>query len=112
MSLCAAEMKDMTTQQVVLILGLSTLLSTVIIWLAIIGADPVQVVLGIAPVLVFVGGAFGWAKVNALQRDVGEVKELSNGRITAAQEEIKRLNTTLHAMSLLVQPPPPDQETK
>jgi len=104
--LVAAEMKNMTTQQVVLILGLSTLLATVIIWLTVIGADPVAIVSGIAPILLLVGGAFGWAKINDLKRGVDEVKDQGNGRLTKLQDDNKELHEKIASLSLLIQHPP------
>lgn len=116
--LLASEMRNINTPQVVLILGMSTLVSTVIIWLAIIGKDPVDIFTGLAPILLGVAGAFGWAKVNKLERGVEEVKEQGNGRLTKLQEDNQALredNKTLHervsALSLLINTPS-EQENK
>ena len=110
--LLASEMRSLTTPQVVLILGMSTLVSTVIIWLAIIGKDPVDIFTGLAPILLGVAGAFGWAKVNELKRGVDEVKEQGNGRLTKLQDDNQALredNKILHervsALSLLINAP-------
>ena len=109
----AAEMKNVTPPQVVLILGLSAILAATIIWLASIGNDPVAIISGIAPILLLIGGAFGWAKVNDLKRDVGgvkddvgEVRSLSNGQLTELREDNKALHNQVAALSMLVQRPP------
>lgn len=111
MSFVAAEVKNMTTQQVVLVLGLSTLISTTVIWLTIIGADVVQIMTGLSPIIILLGGAFGWAKINEFKRDIGDVKELSNGRLTEVrddnkvlQQEVKQLNEKIAALSVLINP--------
>ena len=107
----AAELKDVTPAQVVLILGLSTILAATIIWLAIIGNDPVAIISGIAPILLLIGGAFGWAKVNDLKRDVGgvksdvgEVRSLSNGQLTELREDNKALHAKVASLSMLIRP--------
>lgn len=110
MSLVASEMKDVTTQQVVLILGLSALVAGVIIWLAILGLDPGQVLAGLSPFALLLGGLFGWAKVNDLKRDVGDVKEMSNGRLTQLQDDNKELHAKVASLSMYLQPP--DQDGK
>ncbi len=102
--LVAAQLKNVTPPQVVLILGLSLILATTIIWLAVIGNDPVAIISGIAPILLLVGGAFGWAKVNDLKRDVGEVKSLSNGQLTDLREDNKALHEKVANLSMLIQP--------
>lgn len=110
--LLASEMRNITTPQVVLILGMSTLICTVIIWLAIIGKDPVDIFTGLAPILLGVAGFFGWAKVSELKRGVDEVKEQGNGRLTKLQDDNQALrddNKVLHekvaALSLLIKSP-------
>lgn len=110
--LLASEMRNINIPQVILILGMSTLVATVIIWLAIIGKDPVDIFTGLAPILLGIAGAFGWAKVNELKRGVDEVKEQGNGRFTKLQDDNKTLqddNKLLHEkvarLSLLINPP-------
>lgn len=112
MSLVAAEVKNVTLPQVVLILGLSVILATTVIWLAVIGQDVVGIMSGLAPVVLFVAGAFGVAKVNELRKDVGDVKDLSNGRLTELQEDNKRLHEKIANMAVLIPPPPIDLDSK
>lgn len=109
MSLVAAEMKNMTTQQVVLILGLSTLISTVVIWLTIIGADVVQIMTGLSPIVILLGGAFGYAKVNELKRGVDEVRDIGNGRLSKLQDDNKELHEKIASLSLMINNKSPEQ---
>jgi hypothetical protein len=108
-SLVAAEVKNVTPPQVVLILGLSVILATTVIWLAAIGLDVVGIMSGLAPVLLLVAGAFGLAKVNDLKRDSTEIKQLSNGRLDELREDNKQLHERIARLSMLLAPPPPEE---
>lgn len=112
MSSVAYEMKQLTSQQVCLILGLALILAGSVVGLAAMDKDVGSIFAAVAAVAITVGAAFGWAKANQLSRDMGtvnlnmdHVKEISNGRLTEVIEENKRLNEKLTALAMLVQPP-------
>ena len=102
---------SLTTQQVVLTLGLSLILATTIIILAVLKADIAAILGSVASVMVFVAGAFGLSKVNALTKDVGEVKDLSNGRVDRLlarldEQHDKTVALALAAATPVVEPAP------
>lgn len=116
MSLTAAapEMKNPTPAQVCLILGLALILAGSVFGLAALGKDVVTILTGVAAVAITVAGAFGWAKVQQLTRDVSQVnqgvdhvKEISNGRLTEVLDDNKRLNERIAALSILIPPREP-----
>jgi hypothetical protein len=110
--LVAAEMKNVTPPQVVLILGLSVILATTVIWLAAIGLDVVGIMSGLAPVVLLMAGAFGWAKVNDLKRDSTEIKQLSNGQLLELREDNKQLHERIAQLSMLIPSAPVDLDSK
>ena len=103
--LAAAEMKDIQLPAVILILGLSLIAAGTVIWLAILGLDPADILSGLAPIAILLGGYFGVTKVRDLKKDVVDVKELSNGRLTELTEENKRLNKMVAQLSMQIMPP-------
>jgi hypothetical protein len=118
----AAEMKQPTTQQVVLILGLAVIVAGTVVTLGLSGLDPVVILTGIAGIAATIFGAAGWAKardvnqsLSQVSQNVEQVKELSNGRLTEVMEDNKRLHDQVAALSILVQPvvsPPTELDTK
>jgi hypothetical protein len=109
----AAEMKQVTTTQVVLILGLATIVAATVVILALSGLDPVVILTGITTAAATMFGVAGWAKakqvdqsLNQVNRNVDQVKDLSNGRLTEVMEDNKRLHDQVAALSILVQPVP------
>lgn len=113
MSSVASEMKQVSSQQVCLILGIALILAGSVVGLAAMDKDVGSILAAVAAVAITVAGAFGWAKANQLSRDMGtvnqnmdHVKEVSNGRLTQVLEENKALNEKITALALLIQPPP------
>jgi cytochrome c biogenesis protein CcdA len=114
MSFVVSEVKQVTAAQVCLILGLAVILAGSVVGLAALGKDVVTILTGIAAVAITVAGAFGWAKANQLTRDlnqvnqnVDQVREISNGRLTAVLEDNKALHEKLQ--QALTQLPPPKE---
>ena len=109
----ASEMKQVSSQQVCLILGLALILAGSIIGLAAMDKDIVTILAGVGAVAVTVAGAFGFAKAQQITRDLGavnqnvdHVKEISNGRLTTVLEDNKALHEKVTALALMVQAPP------
>lgn len=112
MSTMADEMKQVTSQQVCLILGLALILAASVVTLAALNKDVGATFYAVGAVVVSVGGAFGWAKLNQLTHNVNQVnesvdnvKDLSNGRLTEMIEDNKRLREQLTELALRVPPP-------
>lgn len=105
-------MKQVTTQQVILLLGLAFITGTVVVLLALFDKDVQAILTSVATISVMVLGALGWSKANSIQRDVGDVKTLSNGRIERLEQHNKDLQSTITSLAMLAQPPaqPPAEE--
>jgi hypothetical protein len=100
----APEMKPVTTQQVVLILGMSAILMAGIVVMALSHIDVLAILGGVATISIAVMAALG---LN-LKHTVDQVKEISNGRLTAVLADNKELHEKVAALSLLTPPNPPD----
>lgn len=105
-------MKQVTWPQVILVLGLSTLLLTAVIILSIMNKDVGAVLAAVAVVLLSVLGVFGVDARNKLDHKMDQVKEISNGRLTDALYMVEKLQAQVTAFALSQPPPPPEQEKK
>lgn len=112
-------MKQVTTAQVVLILGLATIVATTVVVLALSGLDPVVILTGITTAAATMFGVAGWAKakqvdqtLSQVNQNVDQVKDLSNGRLTEVMEDNKRLHDQIAALSILVQPNPAVEQAR
>lgn len=104
-------MKQVTPPQVCLILGLALILAASVVGLAAMNKDVGSIFAAVGAVLITVAGAFGYAKATQIQKDVSQVKELSNGRVTDLMDDNKKLHEQLTAMAILI-PPKPGEEVK
>lgn len=98
----APEMRQLSTQQVVLFLGESAIMMAGIVVMALAHIDVVAILTGVATVAVVAMGALG---IN-LKHNVDQIKDISNGRLTSVLDDNRELHEKLTALSLLVQPPP------
>lgn len=111
----ASELRSVTSAQVCLILGLSLIGAATVVGLAALGKDVVTILTGVGAITLAIAGAFGWTKAQQLTRGISQVntnvdhvKEISNGRLTEALDEVKSLNVQL-AQAMLRTPPPEDR---
>lgn len=102
------EMRQITIPQVILILGLAFILMTGIVIMALAGLDVVAILSGLVTVGLVVATLFG---IN-LKHTVDQVKDISNGRLTEAHNDVRALaqdNKELHekiaSLSMLMAPP-------
>ena len=103
-------MKQVTWPQVILVLGLSTLLLTAVIILSIMNKDVGAVLAAVAVVLLSVLGVFGVDARNKLDHKMDQVKEVANGRLTDALNMIAKQQAQITALALASQPPPPEEK--
>lgn len=102
MSYAVPEMKQVTVQQVVLILGLAAIMMAGVIILALNGQD-VGAIFGALATLGFaVATALGFN----LKHTMDQVKDISNGRLTQMLDENKALNERVATLAMMMQPPP------
>lgn len=99
-----AEVKQVTIPQVVLVLGLTLILMTGIVTMALAGLDVVAILSGLVTMALVVATLFG---IN-LKNSVDQVKDISNGRLTEMLDHNKELNEKIASLSMLI--PPPDKK--
>lgn len=105
-------MRNVNTQQVVLILGLSAILMGGVVTLAAMGKDVGAIFGAVAAVAIGLAGAFGIS----LNHKVDQVKDIANGRLTEAlddgrkareqgREDCQALQQQITSLAMLVTPP-------
>lgn len=119
MSTQASAVVEVKPAQVCLILGLALILAGSVVGLAALDKDVASIFAALAAVAITIGGSFGWAKVNQITKDLGNVnqnvnhvKELSNGRLTDMMETIKQQQDKITELAMLVQPPASSEEDR
>lgn len=105
------ELRDITWPQVVLALGVTSLFFGTVVALAFANKDVVTIVNSAVLLLVLILGTLGWRQQERTEAKVDQVREVSNGRLTAAMdlskqkdEEIRNLHEQVAALSLKVSP--------
>jgi hypothetical protein len=106
--------KNMTWPQVVVILGLTTVLMTAVIILSLNGKDAGTILGAVGTVIIGLATAFGLDlrnQVVANRSDVAQVRELSNGRLSELLDRNKELQAQVTTLALRLPPPGPDGVT-
>lgn len=104
-------MKQVTTPQVILILGSAFIIMSAVVLLALFDKDVSAILQAVTTFAVVLLGGLGIHQSAKLD----QVKDVANGRLTEIIEDNKRLNDKLTALALLVPNQqqflnPPDQQ--
>lgn len=94
-----AEVRNVTWPQVVLTLGIVTLLLMTVVSLAIMKLNVTEVLAAVVLSMTTLLGLLGWQKTNTVEQKIDQVKEISNGRLSDAIEAQKRLQEEYKALS-------------
>ena len=101
------QVKTLSWSMIVLILGITFMLLTAVVILALSNKDVVTIFGAVGAVVIAVGAAFGWN----IHQQLGQVKEQANGRMTDILNQNKDLQAQVTAMALRLPPPGPDGVT-
>lgn len=93
--------KTLSWQQVTVILGLGFMLLASVTILALARVDVAAIFGTVAVFVVAMASAFGIS----LHNQIGQVKDVANGRLTQALEQNKDLQGQVTALALRIQPP-------
>lgn len=93
-------MKNLNWQQIVLFLGITFMLLAAVVILALAGKDVATIFGAVGAVVIAVATAFG---VN-IHNQLGQVKELTNGRMTDVINQNKDLQNQVTALALRLNP--------
>ena len=111
--------RNLTWQQVILMLGLGVCMTVTVIFLAVKDKDVASILSAVSAFILAVVVGLGWsaksqieAKVDSVSNKTDQVKDVANGRTTELMEMVKNLQNEiaeLHKSNValaLTQPPP------
>ncbi len=101
------EVKTLSWSMIVLVLGITLLLLSAVVILALAGKDVATIFGAVGAVVIAVGTAFGWS----IHQQLGQVKEVANGRMTDVINQNKELQNQVTTLALRLPPPIPEGAT-
>lgn len=117
-------MRNLTWQQVILILGLGVCMTVTVIFLAVKDKDVASILSAVSAFILAIVVGLGWAaksqiesKMDSVSSKTDAVKEVANGRTTELMEMVKGLQTEIAELhksnvALALTQPPPSQDNQ